>query len=96
MGVLSAQVKGAEQGLLVDRHPDRLRRAEQIGAVAIDDSKAPAVEQVMERTRGQGAARGPSWVVSHHLSLDEAPEAYEHVDARDDGWTKVILHPNGH
>jgi threonine dehydrogenase-like Zn-dependent dehydrogenase len=38
----------------------------------------------------------PSWIVSHHLSLDEAPEAYEKFDAREDGWTKVILHPDGH
>jgi threonine dehydrogenase-like Zn-dependent dehydrogenase len=35
----------------------------------------------------------PSWIVSHELALDEAPEAYEHFDAREDGWTKVILHP---
>ena len=38
----------------------------------------------------------PSWLVSHHLSLDEGPEAYQHFDARDDGWTKVVLHPHGH
>ncbi|MFJ4366709.1 hypothetical protein [Streptomyces chartreusis] len=30
------------------------------------------------------------------LSLDEAPSAYEHFDNRDEGWTKVILHPDGH
>lgn len=35
----------------------------------------------------------PSWIVSHELSLDEAPEAYAHFDARDDGWTKVVLKP---
>jgi hypothetical protein len=27
--------------------------------------------------------------------LDEAPEAYKHFDARDNGWTKVILRPAG-
>ncbi len=37
----------------------------------------------------------PSWGVSHHLSLDEGPGAYGHFDARDDGWTKVVLHPDG-
>ena len=37
----------------------------------------------------------PSFIVSHHLPLDEAPEGYEHFDSRDDGWTKVLLHPNG-
>jgi threonine dehydrogenase-like Zn-dependent dehydrogenase len=35
----------------------------------------------------------PSWVVSHHLPLEEAPDGYQHFDDRDDGWTKVILHP---
>ncbi len=37
----------------------------------------------------------PSWIVSHELALDEAPEAYKHFDERDKGWTKVILHPDG-
>lgn len=37
----------------------------------------------------------PSWIISHELSLDEAPEAYKHFDKRDKGWTKVILHPHG-
>jgi glutathione-independent formaldehyde dehydrogenase len=191
MAALSAQVKGAEQVMLVDRHPDRLRLAEEIGVIPIDDSKAPAVDQVMEQTDGEGAARGveavgwqahdpqghevpnstlndlvgcvratgrigligvfvpedpespdelmeegkivfdigtffqkglgiacgqanvkqynrqlrdlihigkakPSWIVSQHLSLDEAPEGYRHFDAREEGWTKVILHPDGH
>ena len=39
-----------------------------------------------------GRAR-PSFIVSHELSLEQAPEGYEHFDRRDDGWTKVLLHP---
>ena len=35
----------------------------------------------------------PSFLVSHEISLDQAPKAYEHFDKREDGWTKVILHP---
>ncbi|MGI8428305.1 MAG: glutathione-independent formaldehyde dehydrogenase [Solirubrobacteraceae bacterium] len=190
MAALSAQVKGAEKVMLVDRHADRLRLAEEIGAIAIDDSKVSAVDTVLEHTRGEGAARGveavgwqahdpqghevpnstindlvssvraggkigvvgvfvpedpessdelmkegkvvfdignffakglgmasgqanvkrynrelrdlihagrakPSWVVSHHLSLSGAADAYAHFDAREHGWTKVVLHPNG-
>ncbi len=36
----------------------------------------------------------PSIIVSHALSLDEAPDAYMHFNNRDKGWTKVILHPH--
>ena len=35
----------------------------------------------------------PSKIISHELSLNEAPEAYKHFDDRDKGWTKVILKP---
>ncbi|MGX5654563.1 glutathione-independent formaldehyde dehydrogenase [Geodermatophilus nigrescens] len=39
-----------------------------------------------------GKAR-PSFIVSHELPLDQAPEGYARFDAREDGWTKVLLHP---
>jgi glutathione-independent formaldehyde dehydrogenase len=35
----------------------------------------------------------PGQLVSHELSLDEAPDAYGRFDKREDGWTKVLLHP---
>lgn len=35
----------------------------------------------------------PSWIVSHEVGLDDAPDAYRHFDDRDDGWTKVVLKP---
>lgn len=37
----------------------------------------------------------PSFLVSHELGLEEAPDAYRHFDNREEGWTKVVLHPNG-
>jgi glutathione-independent formaldehyde dehydrogenase len=39
-----------------------------------------------------GAAK-PSQVVSHRLSLDQAPEAFAKFDERQDGYLKVILRP---
>lgn len=188
MAVLSAKLKGADKIMVVDSHPDRLKLAEEFGGIAIDLKKAPAVDQVLEMTDGQGADRGcecvgyqccdkhgeehnnitmnelvkavkatgsigvvgvfisadpkskdpiaqkghmdfdfgnfwmkgqriatgqanvkaynrelcalissgkakPSAIISHELSLDEAPEAYNHFDKRDKGWTKVILKP---
>ncbi|GGT36990.1 alcohol dehydrogenase [Streptomyces kurssanovii] len=41
----------------------------------------------------EGRAR-PGFVVSHELSIDEAPSAYEKFDKRVEGYTKVVLHPN--
>jgi alcohol dehydrogenase/glutathione-independent formaldehyde dehydrogenase len=35
----------------------------------------------------------PSWVVSHRVDLDEAPEMYEAFDNREEGVTKVLLEP---
>src|ERR1700760_3857781 len=48
MGGHSAMIKGASKVMIVDRHADRLRLAEEIGAIAIDDSSDSPVEQVME------------------------------------------------
>ncbi|MFQ1003998.1 glutathione-independent formaldehyde dehydrogenase [Modestobacter sp. SSW1-42] len=35
----------------------------------------------------------PGWIVSHELGLDQAVEGYDSFDKREDGWTKVLLHP---
>jgi len=37
----------------------------------------------------------PSFVVSHDISMDEVPNAYQKFDRREDGYTKVLIHPNG-
>jgi glutathione-independent formaldehyde dehydrogenase len=37
-----------------------------------------------------GAAK-PSSVVSHRISIDEAPKAFEKFDAREEGYIKVVL-----
>ena len=33
----------------------------------------------------------PSFLISHELPLEQAPEGYKNFDARKDGWTKVVL-----
>jgi len=35
----------------------------------------------------------PSFLVSHQVPLDQAPQAYTKFDRREDGYTKVILQP---
>lgn len=37
----------------------------------------------------------PSFVVSHEINIDQAPEAYKKFDQRIEGYTKVLIHPNG-
>jgi glutathione-independent formaldehyde dehydrogenase len=188
MAAHSANIKGAGKIMVVDDHPDRLNLAEELGAIPIDFSKAPAVDQVLEHTNGLGADKGcecvgyqccdkhghehsnitmnelvkavkatgsigvvgvfiskdpkskdpleqkghmdfdfgnfwmkgmrmatgqanvkaynrqlcdlisqgkakPSRIISHELSLEDAPDGYKHFDERDRGWTKVILKP---
>ena len=58
MAALSATIKGASKVMIVDRRPDRLRLAEQIGAIPIDDSKTDPVQFVLDQTQGTGADRG--------------------------------------
>jgi glutathione-independent formaldehyde dehydrogenase len=188
MAALSASIKGASRIWVVDRHPDRLKLAESIGAIPVDDSKVDPVAYIKEQTMGLGADNGcecvgyqahdsegnedinltlnqlvqavrftgkigvvgvyipedpgardelakqgktafdygmfwfkgqtmatgqcpvkkynrllrdlivsgkakPSFIVSHELPLEQAPEAYKHFDNRDEGWTKVVLKP---
>ena len=58
MAALSAHLKGASQVMVVDNQKDRLALAEQLGAVAIDDTEGHGAERVLELTKGQGADCG--------------------------------------
>src|SRR6202020_851480 len=62
MAALSAITKGASQVMVLDRPPDRLRLAAEIGAMPIDDSAVNPVETVMQETNGLGADRGAECV----------------------------------
>lgn len=187
MAAHAAQIKGAAQVFVVDRQTDRLKLAEQVGAISIDASSGDTVEKIIELTGG-GADRGvdavgyqahdvdgeehpeivlnelvqvvkptggigvvgvyvpedpgassdlakqgklafdfgtfffkgqsmgtgqcntkaynaalrdlitegratPGFLVSHELPLTDAADGYNHFDKREDGWTKVVLHP---
>ncbi|MGH9552471.1 MAG: glutathione-independent formaldehyde dehydrogenase, partial [Terriglobales bacterium] len=58
MAAYSATLRGASQVMIVDRHPDRLKLAEEIGAIAINDSDGEHVEKLLDLTDGEGADRG--------------------------------------
>lgn len=192
MAAYSALLRGAAKVFSVDRVPERLAKAEEIGAIPIDFTQGDPAQQIKEQTGGEGTDKGvdavgyqaqshkdvsheepavvlntlvetvrptgmlgvpglyvpsdpggpdehakhgqllvsigrmfekgqqmgtgqcnvkrynrqlrdmiiagrakPSFVVSHELPLDQAPQAYEKFDKRIEGYTKVVLHP-GH
>lgn len=37
----------------------------------------------------------PSFVVSHEIGIEDAETAYDKFDKRIEGYTKVLIHPNG-
>lgn len=37
----------------------------------------------------------PSFVISHEIGIEDAVTAYDKFDKRIEGYTKVLIHPNG-
>jgi glutathione-independent formaldehyde dehydrogenase len=84
-----AASEGAQQGRIGFDYGTFFQKGQQMGT-----GQCP-VKRYNERLRDliiAGKAT-PSLLVSHELSLDEAPAAYEKFDKRVDGYTKVLLHP---
>ncbi len=90
-GALSASPYSASR-IQFDVHPLSERRGDVHERVE-RKARQPAAQQIVDaRLRHTATGRAkPSFVISHRLRLDAAPDAYAHFDARDDGWTKVVL-----
>ena len=63
-------------------------------SIGTGQANVKAYNRQLARLIEQGRAK-PSWIVSHELPLEKAPEAYENFDQRKKGWTKVVLKPGG-
>ncbi|MEV8378784.1 glutathione-independent formaldehyde dehydrogenase [Kribbella sp. NPDC056861] len=76
MAAHSSLLRGAAQVFVVDKEPDRLMLAEQMGATAIDFSKTDPAEAVLDATDGFGADCGVEAVgyQAHDPAGDEHPE----------------------
>jgi len=61
-------------------------------AIRTGQANVKAYNRQLARLIHQGKA-SPGDIISHRLSLEEAPTGYKHFDDRDEGWTKVILKP---
>jgi glutathione-independent formaldehyde dehydrogenase len=58
MSAYSALLRGSSMVLVVDRVPERLEKARQIGAIPINFQDADAAEQIQAHTNGEGADKG--------------------------------------
>jgi threonine dehydrogenase-like Zn-dependent dehydrogenase len=93
-------------GVFVPEDPNAKDKLEQKGEIAFDfgefwskglsmgtgQTSVKAFNRSLCALIESGRAK-PSFIVSHELSLSEAPEAYKNFDARSPGWTKVVLKP---
>lgn len=58
MAAYSALLRGASTVFVVDRVPERLQKAEQIGAIPINFTEGNPVEQIKDRLGGEGTDKG--------------------------------------
>jgi glutathione-independent formaldehyde dehydrogenase len=58
MAAYSALLRGASRVFVVDRVPERLAKASEIGAVPVDFSHGDPVQQIKDETRGEGTDKG--------------------------------------
>jgi glutathione-independent formaldehyde dehydrogenase len=58
MAAYSALLRGASQVFVVDRIPERLQKAEEIGAVPVDFTEGDPAEQVKDALGGEGTDKG--------------------------------------
>ena len=77
MAALSAYTQGATQVFVADLKADRLKLAEQIGAIPVDASSVDTTEFVMDATHGRGVDRGVEAVgfQAHSAQGEEEPDA---------------------
>ncbi|WP_305631872.1 hypothetical protein [Methyloversatilis sp.] len=66
----------------------KLRRQKAAPAHLAADCRPPDPEDLIAERKAS-----PSFIVLYELPLSDAPRAYQHFGASDDGWTKMVLKP---
>lgn len=74
MAAYSALLRGAARVFVVDRVTERLRKAEEIGAIPINFTQGNATEQIKEQTDGEGTDKGVDAVGYQAVRSDEERE----------------------
>jgi glutathione-independent formaldehyde dehydrogenase len=75
MAAYSAIIRGAAEVYVVDRVPERLQKAKDIGAIPIDFSKGDPVEQIRQMRHGDGVDKGIDAVGYQAIELGKTTEA---------------------
>jgi glutathione-independent formaldehyde dehydrogenase len=73
MAAYSAMLRGAAKVFSVDRVPNRLRLAEQIGVMPIDYTKTDPVDQIKDANNGEGTDKGID-AVGYQATVPEGEE----------------------
>ncbi|MET0136662.1 MAG: glutathione-independent formaldehyde dehydrogenase [Kibdelosporangium sp.] len=58
MAAYSALLRGAKKVFVVDKVPERLGKAREIGAIPVDFTQSDATAQILDLTEGEGADKG--------------------------------------
>jgi glutathione-independent formaldehyde dehydrogenase len=74
MAAYSALLRGASQVFAVDRVPERLAKAEEIGAIPVNFDTADPVEQIKAQTGGLGTDKGVDAVGYQAVTKDGSTE----------------------
>ncbi len=74
MAAYSALLRGASQVFVVDRVPERLAKAQEIGGIPINFDTADPVEQIKAQTGGQGTDKGVDAVGYQAVTKDGSTE----------------------
>jgi glutathione-independent formaldehyde dehydrogenase len=75
MAAYSALLRGARKVFVVDRVPERLQKAQEIGAIPINFTERNAVDQIKDQTDGEGSDKGVDAVgYQAHAGTEEREE----------------------
>jgi len=76
----------------VDNVPERLERAQAHGAHGQANVRR-WIDDILPLVCGDDDPLGVEDFATHHVALDDAPEAYETFQKKQDGALKVLLQP---
>ena len=91
LSAYSALLKGAAEVYVVDRVPERLDKAGELGAIPVDYRQADPVDQIRELRRGRGLPLGEQAMSGVQIGIDAVGfQAHDRVALEEENPTQVI------